>query len=427
MVSIRLHLLCLLPSLLISNQAVAAPKPFPCDPKFGRSGNYVEIEISTETIPRGGGGVQLCFGPKTVPRTTHSHDHTGASIHEVQANAHGPSHSGESIHEMRNLHEPGHSEGWSPLLHGKMPNCLRLAELPFRQKVGGQWSAWATDNSHILRPGITQFALCGNADDPTIWEDFHRPLGTDAWDSLRLRMEGSGSVHIDKVRVVQNRVRILDNERYDEGHLDLILGDQGVAEIDLSKRILTTKLNRPSCLNLNPGPPYCEEAVVELSLANLPPHLAFALAELGHSGSAKYGRENVAWCTEFVMFIVTHATNLTAQCPAKIPAPKKADISARRIFEWLSSCARIIPRERLQAELRPGDYLSVSGRRHSVLFLGWADSNRRYFWEISGNNQCRPERETLVGKNYKSNMVCISKREFSTSIHRADFGARLTE
>jgi hypothetical protein len=58
------------------------------------------------------------------------------------------------------------------------------------------------------------------------------------------------------------------------------------------------------------------------------------------------------------------------------------------------------------------------------LFLGWADPEKNFFWEISGNNKCRPELETMIAPTFMGNMVCIAKHEFTKDIGEKDFGGR---
>lgn len=356
--------------LLCAPAAAATPKRFPCDPKFGFSGNY--IELSVQAAIGAGDAVSLCFG-------------------DPAGNA-----------------------------------CLALSALPARRKgADGVWSDWRSGVRLDRGETAYQFALCGaDKDDLALWETFHRPLGPNAWDTMRLRGSATGAVFVDSVRVVQNRVRILDGDRIDEGSLHALLGLGGTAEIPLAERIRRTKLNRVACLNTHPGAPYCEEQVRGLTPKTLPPVIERALLELGHSGSEKYGRDDDAYCSEFALFVIEAGAGLARQC-ADVPDPSRGDLSARHLYRWLAGCGRAIPRDRLRAELKAGDYLSVEDRKHSTLFLGWADPDKRFFWEISGNNQCRPEQETLHAASFMSNMVCIAKREFDSDVTDSDFGGRI--
>lgn len=365
----RLLLAALAALLACAPAAAAAPKRFPCDPKFGYGGNYVELALKAAIGT--GDAVKLCFGDPA----------------------------GEA--------------------------CLKLSTLPARTKgADGVWSEWRSEVRLDRGDTTYQFALCGaDKDDLALWETFHKPLGSNAWDTMRLRGSTTGAVFVDTVRVVQNRVRILDGERADEGSLHMLLGLGGVAEIPLAERIRRTKLNRVACLNTHPGAPYCEEQVRGLNPRALPPVIERALLELGHSGSEKYGRADDAYCSEFALFIIEQGSALSSEC-TNVPDPSRGDLSARHLFRWLTDCGRLIPRDQLRSELKAGDYLSVNDRKHSTLFLGWADADKRFFWEISGNNQCRPEQETLYSSSFMSNMVCIAKREFDGDIRDTDFGGR---
>lgn len=356
-------------ALLSAPAAAKAPKRFPCDPKFGNSGNYLELTVGAISGPEA--LVSVCFGDGS--------------------------------------------------------HCLDLATLPGRSRSGdSRWSPW-TDRLRIDRDGTTyQFALCGSgAEDLALWQGFHQPLGAAAWDTLRLRGGTGGAAYLKGVRVVQNRVRILDDERPEEGAVTLLLGAGGVAELPLAERIRRSKLNRVACLNTAPGAPYCEERVPGLDPQALPPVIARALLELGHSGSEAYGRSDDAYCSEFALFVIEQSVGLARECRDDVPNPARGDISANHLRRWLGKCGRVIAYENLRDELRPGDYLSVGERKHSTLFLGWADAGKSSFWELSGNNQCRPELEGPAWPTGMSNMVCIARRDFATDVTSGDFGGRI--
>lgn len=349
--------------------AAKAPKRFPCDPKFGNAGNYLELTVGSVSGPEA--QVSACFG--------------AAGQH-----------------------------------------CLDLAGLPGRSRIGAnRWSPWS-ERTRIDRDGTTyQFALCGSGrEDLELWQRFHQPLGAAAWDSLRLR-GGAGAVHVKGVRVVQNRVRILDDERPEEGAVNLLLGSGGMPEIPLAERIRRSKLNRVACLNTTPGAPYCDARVPGLEPTALPPVIARALLELGHSGSEAYGRSDDAYCSEFALFVIEQSVGLAQECREALPDVARGDISANHLRRWLDRCGRVIAHDRLRDELRPGDYLSVGERKHSTLFLGWADPDKQSFWELSGNNQCRPELEGPAWKTGMANMVCIALRDFATDVTGGDFGGRI--
>ena len=106
-----------------------------------------------------------------------------------------------------------------------------------------------------MKGNTFQFALCGAKDDLSLWREFHRNNGTDSWDDIRLVNTGYKEVLIEKVRIVQNRVRILDDEKTDEGFVQVLLQGENKGEntIKLAGRINNSKLNRINCLNLDSG------------------------------------------------------------------------------------------------------------------------------------------------------------------------------
>jgi len=370
---------------------------YPCDPKFGYKGNY--LEVSTGSIAAAQDAL-VCFGSVTEPETSSKKQwwdflkiNSGNTV----------------VNEKR-----------------KVETCLNLETLPGRfQKVNGSWTPWQKQ-IHLNRESTTfQFALCGSNDDLSVWKDFQSYLGVDSWDDMRIVSSNKDEVMIEKLRIVQNRVRILDNESNEEGNVTMLLqaNSEGNREIRLAERIRKTKLNRTNCLNLEKGPPYCEQSVPGLEDKNdLSPVVIAALLELGHSGSKKYRREDNAYCSEFAFFVIEQSVQLSDVCTKTIPNPAREDVNVKDMFRWFKRCKRLIPREEIKEKIKQGDFISVDNVLHSAIFLGWANPEKDSFWEISGNNRCLPERETFYASKNKANMVCISKRDFDTHILEGDFG-----
>jgi len=375
----------------------------PCDPKFGYTGNYLEITTG-DTADKG--DINVCFGDVPDPELLPSEAWWQVLWERI----------------------------WNPSagkVERKVQTCISLASLPGRLLEGNsEWSGWQKGLPVNRKDTTFQFALCGSNTDPSVWENFQRYLGVDSWDGMRIVAGNDTRVMVEKLRVVQNRVRILDNERADEGDVHVLLssaGPDGQRELDLADRIRKTKLNRINCLNIKKGPPYCEEKIPGLNRDNLSPVIRAALLELGHSGSKKYRRENNAYCSEFSFYVIEKGAHLSRICTKMVPDPDHDDVSVRDMFRWFKLCGRIVPRNAIREKIRPGDYLSVDNMLHSVTFLGWADPEKKYFWEISGNNRCLPERETFYAPKNKANMVCISKRDFDRDIRDKDFGATVGE
>jgi len=372
-------------------------RKYPCDPKFGYEGNYLEITTGSVASAK---DIRVCFGS------------------EVESEAS----TGKNWWEFWKIHSGNSGESKSK----NAETCLRLAILPGRfQEGNGKWTTWQRE-VYVNREHTTfQFALCGSSKDDFIWEEFHKPLGVDSWDDLRLEALENNGVIIEKLRVVQNRVRILDNESNEEGHVGFLLQAKAEnhAEIRLAERIRKSKLRRLGCLNLETGPPYCEGKVPGFeNNKEIPPVIKSALLELGHSGSKKYHRTDNAYCSEFAFFVIEKSMQISDICSKNVPNPAREDINVKDMFRWFKTCKRLIAREDIKEKIKSGDFLSVDNMGHSTIFLGWADSEKRFFWEISGNNRCLPERETLYAPKNKANMVCIAKRNFSEHILAQDFG-----
>lgn len=367
---------------------------YPCDPKFGYEGNYLEVNTGNITSPD---DIQVCFQRENEPVTTGNKKWWEFWKAEIEA----PAASDTTV-------------------------CVKTSTLPGRFLINkGNWSSWQKQVSLNRKKTSFQFALCGSSEDLSVWEDFQRYNGVDSWDGMRIKALSNNGVMIEKVRVVQNRVRVLDNESTEEGWVNFLLRDDadGNDEISLAERIRKTKLNRINCLNLNEGPPYCEQSVPGLENTYDIPHVVItALLELGHSGSKKYHRENNAYCSEFAFYVIEKSVQLSNTCNSMIPNPGREDVNVKDMFRWFKMCERLIRREEIKEKIKAGDFLSVDNMGHSAIFLGWADPGKNFFWEISGNNRCHPERETFYAPKNKANMVCISKREFSKYILPEDFG-----
>ena len=101
---------------------------------------------------------------------------------------------------------------------------------------------------------------------------------------------------------------------------------------------------------------------------------------------------------------------------------RREEVNVKDMFRWFKMCKRLIRREEIKERIRPGDFISVDNLLHSAIFLGWADAEKKTFWEISGNNRCNPERETFYAPKNKANMVCISLRDFDAHVLERDFG-----
>ena len=150
-----------------------------------------------------------------------------------------------------------------------------------------------------------------------------------------------------------------------------------------------------------------------------------ALGLMGHSGSVQFGLADTAYCSEFIIYLIKNSTLLDKNCKATLPNPYENNIGSSSLLKYFNKCNLVMKKNTIKSLLSPGDYLSVGNRAHSVVFLGWGDKQKKTFWEISGNNQCIPEKETLYNPNFKSNMICITKRVYKTSILEKDYAVPL--
>lgn len=378
----------------------ATLRRYPCDPKFGFSGNY--IEITTGDIVSSA-GVSVCFDIPAEKETRKAKTWLKTLMSRVKKQNY--------------------------IANEKTKDCLRLESLPGRfQNKDGSWTSWEKKTPIRKANTVYQFALCGTLKDDSVWQNFQRHLTVDSWDKMEVLAETGTAVFIARVRVVQNRVRILDDESREEGIVNFFLnGDIDEQNLlQLSGRIRTTKLNRLNCLNMQSGKPYCEQSVLSTDNQEIPPQVHNALLELGHSGSKKYGRVNNAYCSEFVVYLLKKSTQLSSICNIDYPSPAAKDVNVKDIHRWFQRCGRVIKREKIRETIRLGDFISTDNLKHSAIFLGWVDQEKKYFWEISGNNRCKPERETFYADNNKANMVCISKKEFDKYVLDDDIGGRIS-
>ena len=379
-------LICIFFLSILESAEGKPPRRHTCDPKFGYKGNY--IEITTGDAVASVDDIWVCLGRHVETKWYDSDPTTGP----------------------------------------KGVACLQLSSLPGRFRNSSKsWSQWRTDVLLDQEKTTFQFALCGSSDDLAVWEKTHKYMSVDSWDYMSLYTKSSEAVMIEKLRVVQNRVRILDNEKKDEGYVGFLLKAPGNNQLEMAQRIKMTKLRRVNCLNIHSGPPYCEESVPGLHYQEgLPPVVESALMELGHSGSVKYLRKDNAYCSEFAFYIFEKVAQLSKICKKNVPNPLRENLNVRDMFRWFKSCERIIPYKDLKKNLKAGDYLSTGNQTHSTIFLGWTDFSKQYFWEISGNNQCKPERETFFAPRYKGNMICIAKHLFTKAVKKKDFGGRVS-
>lgn len=291
------------------------------------------------------------------------------------------------------------------LCFGEKENiCLSLENLSGRYQYRNKWSKWK--EIKFLKTGrLYQFAFCDKQIYKQIWKPKRNKLPFNILDNMMIINKTKKNMNISKFKIVQNRVKVL----YKNDRIML----KPLKKFSFSNLIKQYKINKIYNLNMQ---------MKDFSLNSI---VENALKKLGHSGSIEFGPIDSAYCSEFVLYIVKNSTNLTSYCKSPPPKTYKQNIGSFTLLKYFKKCDIVIPKNKIKSLLTAGDYLSVDNRKHSVIFLGWADKEKETFWEISGNNQCIPEKETWHNPNFKSNMICITKRVYKTNVLKKDYAVAL--
>jgi|GEM_PF-1807156 len=377
-----------------------------CDHKFGREGNY--IQITTSTAGTKSSQIFVCFGR-----------------HKQRYNLNPVYYRPEFRH-----YDDDPSTGVDDA------GCIRLFDLEgrYRSVSSNSWSNWKTGLKMTNSNHVYQFALCSKE----LWENFFKFLEPEAWNHIRIYTESSDGIQISGIKIVQNRVIV-----FEEDALNILLDRYHCRQIDLSWRIAQYKNDKITSKVTwwvpKRGLPWDDPANWHVNASNryMPSTIAIAAQDLGHSGARKYNRVDKAWCSEFALYVIENGAHLSNICPDMPDGLIHGDFSIKTVHDWFAKCeggSRVIKKIKKKAHLmRPGYYLSIGWvpakkEGHSVIFVGWADGDGdgiidpgKWYWEISGNNQCRPEKE-VYNPNYMSNFVCVALRNWN-DLNNKDFAA----
>jgi hypothetical protein len=112
--------------------------------------------------------------------------------------------------------------------------------------------------------------------------------------------------------------------------------------------------------------------------------LFYAAQDLGQTGGVKYVSEDTAWCSEFASWALRQ-TGLSTP---------PGSIYVGDMETYFKGAGRYYTKAQVESgAYKPtaGDYLSIYGREHSVLFVGWSTlvgsvpTNNDRFYTIEGN------------------------------------------
>jgi hypothetical protein len=226
------------------------------------------------------------------------------------------------------------------------------------------------------------------------WYDFFSYLEPDDWDQVRFWTGSSDGLQIAEIEIMHDNQRI-----YEETGINFWMDKYYGRQMFLDWRIARYKHD-------------LLEAIV--GEAHMNPILEVAAQDLGRSGARKYNGEDKAWCSEFAVYVIQNGSALSAACSG-IPTPLvTGNIDVSHIYTWLNGCNRTISYASLQSNpglLKPGYYLSLNNRGHSVIFVGWVSTVGGEMWVIDGNGHCDA---------YGHNAVCLYTREWS-NVLSSDF------
>jgi hypothetical protein len=204
--------------------------------------------------------------------------------------------------------------------------------------------------------------------DYTTWNNFFSWLEPDDWDDLRFFFGSTDGAQIAEIEIILDGQQIY-LETGINTWLDLYYGRQLFMDWRIAKY-------RHDLL----------QAVVGSSYLN--PILEVAAQDLGQSGARKYDGDENNWCSEFAVYAIQNGSRLSTSC-AGIPTPLvNGDIIADDIYTWLNGCGRVLSYSTIIANpnlLKPGYYISINNRGHSMIFVGWVGAVGGMMWVIDGN------------------------------------------
>ncbi len=200
------------------------------------------------------------------------------------------------------------------------------------------------------------------------WDSFFSWLEPDDWDDIRFWFGSTNGLQVAEIEIVLGNQQIY-LETGINTWLDLYYGRQ----LFMDWRVAEYKHDLLT-------------AVVGKDYLN--PILEVAAQDLGQSGSRKYRIGDGAWCSDFAVYAIQQGARLSIACSG-IPRPLvTGDIGVQDMFTWLDGCGRMIPHWELDANpglMKPGYYLSINNRGHSVIFVDWVGAPGGMMWIIDGN------------------------------------------
>jgi hypothetical protein len=190
--------------------------------------------------------------------------------------------------------------------------------------------------------------------------DGYKKIKADAWDSLRLRFSSPDAILIHRVMLMKSSETLLD------ARVDDWLDKYSKSVIDLSLQTAMKKW----------------EAVGKTRVTAL----FYAGQDLGQTGSRKYVKKDVRWCSEF-------ASHMIRKNGLRTPRGSITTGDMKKFFSKRDRLYLPADVESTKYTIRPGDYMSINDGGHSVLFREWVGgapapgtiSPNKQFYTIEGN------------------------------------------
>ncbi len=205
---------------------------------------------------------------------------------------------------------------------------------------------------------------------PDDWNDFFSWLEPDDWKFIRFWMPSTNGLQIDTLVIKHNNQII-----YEETGMDYWFDKYYNRQLFMDWRIAQYKHDRMAAIV---GEDYM------LSILEL------AAQDLGFSGARKYSKDDEGQCSEFAVYAIQQSEQFSSLCPTDRPRPLiDGDIGCGDMYQWFFYCnysSRVIDDIYDHPELmKPGYYLSLHGRGHSVIFVDWVGAVGGEFYVIDSN------------------------------------------